>query len=62
MPAARIPMKKIIEGLLLKYAVRLSHEKIARACGLSKGAVGQYVSATEALGITSRCPKGWIRP
>lgn len=30
-------MKKIIEVWRLKYAARLSHDKIARACGLSKG-------------------------
>ena len=30
-------MKKIIEVLRLKYEARLSHEKIARACGLSQG-------------------------
>jgi len=51
-------MKKIIEVLRLKYAARLSHEKIARACGLSKGAVGKYVSATQALGITWPLPDG----
>jgi transposase len=50
-------MKKIIEVLRLKYAARLSHEKIARACGLSKGAVGKYVSATQALGITWPLPE-----
>jgi transposase len=51
-------MKKIIEVLRLKYAARLSHEKIARACGLSKGAVGKYVSATQAQGITWPLPDG----
>lgn len=51
-------MKKIIEVLRLKYAARLSHEKIARVCGLSKGAVGKYVSATQALGITWPLPEG----
>ena len=51
-------MKKITEVLRLKYAARLSHEKIARACGLSKGAVGKYVSATQALGITWPLPDG----
>jgi hypothetical protein len=37
-------MKHIIEVLRLKYAAKLSHEKIARACGLWKGVVGKYVS------------------
>ena len=58
MPAARIPMKQIIEVLRLKYAAKLSHEKIARACGLSKGTVNNYVSATHALGLTWPLPDG----
>ena len=55
-------MKQIIEVLRLKYAAKLSHEKIARACGLSKGAVDNYVSATHALGITWPLPDGVMRP
>ncbi|MGB5773253.1 MAG: hypothetical protein WBP89_01105 [Sedimenticolaceae bacterium] len=51
-------MKQIIEVLRLKYAARLSHEKIARACGLSKGTVNNYVSATHALGLTWPLPDG----
>lgn len=58
MPAARIPMKKIIEVLRLKYAARLSHDKIARACGLSKGTVNNYVSATQVQGLTWPLPAG----
>ena len=34
-------MKKIIEVLRLKHEANLSHEKIARACQLSKGVVQQ---------------------
>jgi len=49
-------MKKIIEVLRLKHDARLSHEKIACACGLSKGVVGKYVSATQALGLTWPLP------
>jgi len=45
-------MKKIIEVLRLKYEARLSHAKIAQVCGLSKGVVGKYVSATQGLGLT----------
>ncbi len=52
MPATRIPMKKIIEVLRLKYEAKLSHEKIARACQLSKGAVSKYVSLAKAKGVT----------
>lgn len=51
-------MKKIIEVLRLKYEARLSHDKIARACGLSKGTVNNYVSATHAQGITWPLPDG----
>ena len=52
MPTARIPMKQIIEVLRLKYEAKLSHEKIARACQLSKGAVSKYVSPAKAKGVT----------
>jgi addiction module HigA family antidote len=51
-------MKRIIEVLRLKHAAKLSHYKIARACGLSKGVVGKYVSATQALGLTWPLPEG----
>ncbi len=56
MPAARIPMKKIIEVLRFKYEANLSHEQIARACGISKGAVSNYVSLARARGL------GWPLP
>jgi transposase len=36
-------MRKIKEVLRLKFEVRLSHERIAAATGLSKGAVSKYV-------------------
>ncbi len=52
MPTARIPMKKIIEVLRLKYEAQLSHDKIARACQLSKGAVYKYVHLAKAKGVT----------
>ncbi|WP_235818927.1 hypothetical protein [Vreelandella massiliensis] len=37
-------MRQIIEVLRLKHDVVLSHDRIARACGLSKSVVGKYVS------------------
>jgi len=46
-------MQNIIEILRLKYDAKLSHQKIARATGLSKGAVGKYVSLANAVGISS---------
>jgi transposase len=46
-------MPKIIEILRLKYDSKLSHQKIAQAVGLSKGAIGKYVSIASAVGIHS---------
>ncbi|MBA6421920.1 IS21 family transposase, partial [Pseudomonas sp. 5Ae-yellow] len=57
MPAARISMRQIIEVLRLKYEAGLSHERIARACGLSKGVVGKYVSLAQVQGVTWPLPK-----
>lgn len=44
-------MKKIIEVLRLKHEVNLSHEKIAKALGISKGAVSKYLSLAEAKSV-----------
>lgn len=46
-------MPKIIEILRLKYDSQLSHQKIALAVGLSKGAIAKYVSIAAAVGINS---------
>ena len=43
MPAKRSAMRKIREVLRLKMQVRMSHEQIAAATRLSKGAVSNYV-------------------
>lgn len=51
MPTPMIPMRKIKEVLRLKHDAGLSHEKIARAVGLSKGVVAKYVSLAAACGI-----------
>tara|TARA_R110000850_G_scaffold47206_12_gene118256 strand:- start:3111 stop:3482 length:372 start_codon:yes stop_codon:yes gene_type:complete len=51
-------MRKIIEVLRLKYETGLSHERVARACGLSKGVVGKYVSLAQAQGVTWPLPEG----
>lgn len=58
MPAPRIPMRTITEVLRLKYDAGLSHEKIARACGLSKGVVSKYVSLAQVAGISWPLPDG----
>jgi len=44
-------MSNVIEILRLKYDARLSHQKIAQALGLSKGAVSKYVSMASAAGV-----------
>ncbi|MET0105085.1 MAG: IS21 family transposase [Sedimenticola sp.] len=49
-------MRKITEVLRLKYEAKLSHEKIALACGLSKGAVSKYVSLAQAKGLSWPLP------
>ena len=43
MPAKRSAMRKIKEVLRLKFEAKLSHEKIAAATGMSKGAVTNTV-------------------
>ena len=43
-------MRKIKEVLRLKFEAKLSHEKIAAATGMSKGAVTNYRAAGPAEG------------
>lgn len=49
-------MRQIKEILRLKYDAQLSHEKIARASGISKGAVGKYINLAKAKGLTWPLP------
>ncbi|WP_275098482.1 hypothetical protein [Sedimenticola hydrogenitrophicus] len=51
-------MRKITEVLRLKFEAKLSHEKIGRAVGLSKGAVNKYVSLAQAQGLSWPLPEG----
>ncbi len=51
-------MRKVTEVLRLKHEAKLSHENIACAVGLSKGAVGKYVNLAKAQGITWPLPPG----
>jgi transposase len=44
--------------LRLRYDACLSYERIARACGLSKGVVSKYLSLAEANGIGWPLPEG----
>lgn len=58
MPATRIPMRQITEILRLKFEAKLSNEKVARACGVSKGVVCKYLHLLAARGITWPLPEG----
>ena len=58
MPATRIPMRQITEILRLKYEAKLSNEKVARACGVSKGVVCKYLHLAAARGVTWPLPEG----
>ncbi|MGH8143676.1 MAG: IS21 family transposase, partial [Steroidobacteraceae bacterium] len=49
-------MRKIREVLRLKFEAKLSHERIAAATGLSKGAVSNYVQRSVQKGL------GWPLP
>ncbi len=51
MPTPRVAMYTINECLRLKFDSGLSHERIARAMGLSKGVVSKYVARAEATGL-----------
>ena len=51
-------MKKVFEVLRLKHEANLSHEKIARACGVSKGVVSKYLSLAIAKDIGWPLPEG----
>jgi len=53
-PAQRIAMRRIREVLRLKDECDLSYSQIARALGISKGSVKNYLSAAEAAGLTHR--------
>jgi transposase len=53
MPAKREPMRKIKEVLRLKFEAGLSHERIAAAVGVSKGAVTNYVQRAAQAGLSA---------
>ena len=52
MPTPRVTMQQLKECFRLKFECALSHERIARTLGLSKGVIGKYVSRAQALGLT----------
>ena len=51
MPGKRVSMRKIKECLRLKLTCNLSHERIALALGLSKGAVTKYIQMARVAGL-----------
>lgn len=51
MPASRRAMRKIIDVLRLKFEAGLSHERIAAATKISKGAVTKYVQRARDAGL-----------
>ena len=63
MPAKRSAMRKIKEVLRLKFEAKLSHEKIAAATGMSKGAVTNAVQrAMESGAWRGRCRRSSMKP
>ena len=50
-------MRKFKEVLRLKFEARLSHERIAAATGVSKGAVGKYVQRAIQQGLSCPLPE-----
>ena len=51
MPTPRVAMRNIKEILRLKLDCGLSHERIGRALGLSKGVVSKYVARAQIAGL-----------
>ena len=56
MPTKRLSMRRIRELLRLKYAQGLSERLISDALGISKGAVGGYLSRARAAGLSWPLP------
>ena len=51
MGAKRLQMRKLREILRLKYARRMGHRSIARACGVGVGTVSEYVRRARQAGL-----------
>lgn len=50
-PTPRVAMRNIKEALRLKLDCDLSHERIGRALGLSKGVLSKYVQRAQIAGL-----------
>jgi transposase len=57
MPANRKTMRKIKEVIRLKFEADLSHERIAAATGVSKGAVTKYLQRAREAGLDWPLPQ-----
>lgn len=55
----RLRMRQVREILRLKYAQRLGHRAIARACGVGTGTVAAYCRRARQAGLTWPVPAEW---
>src|SRR5215218_7099197 len=58
MPTERLSMRRIRDVLRLKYEARLSERAMVAALGISKGAIGSYLSRARAAGLSWPLPEG----
>src|ERR671933_2265327 len=56
MPAQRLAMRQVHEGLRLKWGQGLSDRKIAHSLGISRPAVAEYVRRAQAAGLSWPVP------
>ena len=56
MPAKRLSMRKIKEVLRLKWAQGLSNRQIAKACGIGRPTVGEYLRRAAEAGLAWPLP------
>jgi transposase len=57
MPARRLSMRKIKEVLRLKWEQGISNRRIARACGISRPTVTEYLSRARDAGLSWPLPR-----
>jgi transposase len=58
MPTERLSMRRIRDVLRLKYEAGLSERAMVAALGISKGAIGSYLSRARAAGLSWPLPEG----
>ena len=59
MPKPRMTLRMIKDVIRLKWEAKLSHEQIASALKMSKGAVGKYVGLASAAGLDWEVVRDW---